>query len=224
MKEFDIVCNIEVEETAEEKKENVDNQKNQVFEMQEIVEDKVFSEISLEKYSKEKGIIESILFASGKAIEIEVLSKSIDKDLIETEKILDLMINERKENFSGIEIINVNSKYLMHTKKEYAENIYEVFDDRKNPKLTNSSIEVLSIIAYNPNITRTMLEDIRGVSSDYILNRLIEYGLVEEKGKLDLPGKPMSYSTTDKFLFTFGINSLDELPDLPQISEKDLFV
>ena len=104
----------------------------------------------------------------------------------------------------------------MCTKKEYYENIYPIIDNRSKPKLSNAALETLSIIAYNPRVTRPEIEAIRGVSADASMYKLLEYNLIEEAGKSDLPGKPMTYKTTQEFLKMFGYTSLKDLPELPR--------
>ena len=104
----------------------------------------------------------------------------------------------------------------MCTKKENYEYLYQIFDKRSKPNLSNAALETLSIIAYNPKITRAEIENIRGVNSDGTIYKLMEYGLIESAGKLDVPGRPTAYRTTDNFLKTFGFTSLEELPELPK--------
>ena len=116
----------------------------------------------------------------------------------------------------GIEIIKTGDNYQLATRKEYYEYVYKIIDKRNKPKLSNAAIETLSIIAYNPRISRAEIENIRGVNVDGTMYKLLEYGLIEEAGKLDLPGKPMSYKTTNEFLKMFGYSSLDDLPELPK--------
>ena len=123
---------------------------------------------------------------------------------------------EYDDRNSGLEIIKVDDSYQMCTKKEYYENIYPLFDNRSKPNISNAALETLSIIAYNPKITRSEIEAIRGVSADGTIYKLLEYNLIEEAGKLDLPGKPMSYKTTNEFLRMFGYTSLEDLPELPR--------
>ena len=101
-------------------------------------------------------------------------------------------------------------------KKELYDYIYPILDKRSKPNLSNASLETLAIIAYNPKITRAEIESIRGVSADACIYKLLEYGLIEEGGKADLPGKPMTYVTTNEFLKMFGYSSLNDLPELPR--------
>lgn len=165
---------------------------------------------------KIKGIIEAILFASGKIVTLDELSLSLEMDKKEIANIIEEMKEEYKNANRGIEIVYVNNGYTISSKKEYHEYIYQIIDKRAKPNLSQAALEVLSIIAYNPKITRAEIENIRGVSSDASIYRLLEHNLIEEAGKLDLPGKPMSYKVTEEFLKKFGLNTLEELPELPK--------
>lgn len=165
---------------------------------------------------KVKGIIEAILFASGKIVTLDELSINLEMDKAEISKIIEEMINECKNENRGIEIVCVNNGYTMSSKKEYHEYLYPIIDKRAKPSLSQAALEVLAIIAYNPKITRAEIDNIRGVSSDASLYRLLEHNLIEEAGKLDLPGKPMAYKVTEEFLKKFGLNTLKDLPKLPK--------
>ena len=155
------------------------------------------------------------------ASDLEVVTK---KELILTLEIeesdLNSVISSMQEDYKkqerGIELIQVEDGYELCTKKELYEYIYPILDKRTKPNLSNASLETLAIIAYNPRITRAEIESIRGVSADACVYKLLEYGLVEEAGKADLPGKPMSYKVTNEFLKMFGYNSLKDLPELPR--------
>ena len=165
---------------------------------------------------KIRGIIEAILFCAGRVVKIKELELAVEmneKDIIE---LIGDMNKEYKDISRGIEIIRVDDGYQMCTKKEYYEYIYPVIDKRNKPKLSQAALETLAIIAYNPKITRAEIDAIRGVSSDATVYKLLEYNLIEEAGKIDVLGKPMSYRTTDDFLKMFGYSSLEELPDLPK--------
>ena len=116
----------------------------------------------------------------------------------------------------GIEIIKVDDGYQLTTKKDNYEYIVQILDNRAKPSLSAAALETLSIISYNPRISRAEIDAIRGVNSDGTIYRLLEYNLIEEDGKLDLPGKPTAYKTTESFLKMFGLSSLDELPTLPR--------
>ena len=156
-----------------------------------------------------KAIIESILFAAGKEVNIQEISMALEKPKEEIENIIKEMQEENK-NQRGIEIIKMEENYQLVTKKEYYKYIYPIIDKRAKPNLSNAAIETLAIIAYNPRITRAEIESIRGVEASACLYKLREYELIEEAGK------PMTYKTTHKFLKMFGYTSLDELPELPK--------
>lgn len=163
---------------------------------------------------KIKKIIEAILFATGRVVTEEELMITLEIAREDLKTIIQNMQEEYKER--GIEIIRVENGYQMCTKQEYYEYIYPIIDKRNKPKLSGASLEVLAIIAYNEQITRADIEAIRGVNSDASIYKLLEYGLIEEAGKLDLPGKPMSYKITKDFLRLFGYESLENLPELPR--------
>ena len=165
---------------------------------------------------KIQSIIESILFAAGRMVSIEEMELALEISKDDIEKIIEKMQEEYKDAKRGIELIKLNNGYQLCSKKENYDYIYQIIDKRNKPKLSNAALETLSIIAYNPKISRAEIEAIRGVSVDATIYKLLEYGLIEEAGKLDLPGKPMSYKTSDEFLKMFGYSSLDELPELPR--------
>lgn len=165
---------------------------------------------------KIKSIIEAILFASGRQVSINQLMIILEISKEDIENIIEKMQEEYKSDARGIEIIKIEDGYQLCTKKELYEYVYSIIDNRTKPNLSNASLETLSIIAYNPKITRAEIEAIRGVSADACVYKLLEYGLIEEAGKSDLPGKPMTYKTTTEFLKMFGYNSLNELPELPK--------
>ena len=166
---------------------------------------------------KIKSIIEAILFAAGKPIEKKELILNLEISGEEIDSIIKEMQNEWQEKERGIEIIEIENSYQLCTKKELYEYIYPILDKRNKPKLSNAALETLAIISYNPQITRAEIEAIRGVSADGCVYKLLEYGLIEESGKVkELPGNPMSYKTTQEFLKMFGYKSLKELPELPK--------
>ena len=165
---------------------------------------------------KIKSIIEGILFASGRQVNIKELMISLELPKDDLENIIVSMQEEYKNQNRGIEIIKVDESYQLCTKKELYEYIYPILDKRSKPNLSNAALETLSIIAYNPKITRAEIEAIRGVNVDACIYKLLEYGLIQEAGKADLPGKPMTYITTNEFLKMFGYTSLNDLPELPR--------
>ena len=161
-----------------------------------------------------KKIIEAICFAAGRTITLEELMLTFEISKDELDKVISEMQEEYKQR--GIELIKVENGYQLCSKKEYYDYIYPILDKRTKPRLSGASLEVLSIIAYNPRIIRAEIEAIRGVNSDASIYKLLEYGLIEEAGKIDAPGKPMSYKTTNEFLKMFGYDSLKNLPELPK--------
>ncbi len=165
---------------------------------------------------KMKAIIEAILFASGRPVEIKELISALELPEEDIIQIIESMKADFQEANRGIEIIKVESGYTLCSKKEYYDYIYPLFDNRAKPNISNAAMETLAIIAYNPKITRAEIESIRGVNSDATIYKLLEYNLIEDAGKSDLPGKPTVYQTTEEFLKTFGISNLDELPELPR--------
>lgn len=168
------------------------------------------------KKEKIKGVIEATLFASGRVVTLKELELSLELD----QKIIIDVINEMQEEQKvaerGIEIVKVNNGYTLASKKDYHEYIYNVIDKRVKPNLSQAALEVLAIIAYNPKITRAEIDNIRGVESNAALYRLLEHNLIEDAGKLDLPGRPVAYKVTEEFLKKFGLNTEEDLPDLPK--------
>ncbi len=148
---------------------------------------------------KIKGIIESILFAAGRAVKISEFVSSLEVNQEDIVSIIENMRQEYEGQNRGIEIIKIEDGYQMCTKEENYEYIYPIFDKRSKPNLSNAALESLAIIAYNPRITRAEIESIRGVNSDATIYKLLEYNLIEDAGKSDAPGKPTTYKTTRKF-------------------------
>ena len=165
---------------------------------------------------REKAAIEAILFAAGREVKIVELMSALE---LSSEEIINavesMKLDYEKEN-RGLQIINVGEAYQLCTKKEYYEDICNIFDKRSKPNLSQAALETLAIIAYNPRITRAEIESIRGVNSDGTIYKLIDYNLIEETGKLDAPGKPGTYGVTSEFLRMFGFSNLNELPELPR--------
>lgn len=165
---------------------------------------------------KIKSIIEAILFAAGRQVNIKELMMALELPKDDLENVIVSMQEDYKNQNRGIEIIKVDDAYQLCTKKELYEYIYPIIDKRVKPNLSNAALETLAIIAYNPKITRAEIESIRGVGADACIYKLLEYELIQEAGKSDLPGKPMTYITTNKFLKMFGYTSLNDLPELPK--------
>lgn len=165
---------------------------------------------------KIKSIIEAILFSAGRQVNIKELMISLEIPKDDLENIIISMQEDYKNQSRGIEIIKIDECYQLCTKKELYDYIYPILDKRTKPNLSNAALETLAIIAYNSKITRAEIESIRGVNADGCIYKLLEYGLIEEAGKADLPGKPMTYITTNEFLKMFGYTSLNDLPELPR--------
>lgn len=161
-----------------------------------------------------KATIEAILFSAGRIVTEEELVLALELDKNQIEEIIKNMQEEYKER--GIEIIKIDNGYQLCSKKEYYEYIYPILDKRAKPNLSQAALETLAIIAYNPRATRAEIEAIRGVNSDGTIYKLLDYGLIEDAGKADLPGKPTTYKTTTEFLKMFGYESLTKLPELPR--------
>ena len=161
-----------------------------------------------------KAIIEAILFATGRIVTIEELRLALEIDKEQIEKIVKSMQEEYKTR--GIELIKVDNEYQLCTQKECYEYIYPILDKRAKPNLSTAALETLAIIAYNQRATRAEIEAIRGVNSDGTIYKLLDYGLIEDAGKADLPGKPTTYKTTSEFLKMFGYETLANLPELPK--------
>lgn len=165
---------------------------------------------------KVKAIIEAILFAAGRQVNIKEFIIALEIDREKVENIILNMQEEYKKEDRGIEIIKIEDNYQLCTKKELYDYIYPILDNRAKPNLSNAALETLAIIAYNPKITRAEIESIRGVSADACIYKLLEFGLIQESGKANLPGKPMTYITSEQFLKMFGYTSLNDLPELPR--------
>ena len=163
---------------------------------------------------KIKAIIEAILFAAGRIVTQEELVLALEIDKNEIEQIIKNM--QEEFNTRGIEIIKVENGYQLCTKKEYHEYIYQILDKRSKPNLSTAALETLAIIAYNKRATKAEIEAIRGVNSDGTIYKLLDYGLIEDAGTADLPGRPITYKTTPEFLKMFGYETLANLPELPK--------
>ena len=161
------------------------------------------------------GAIEAILFASGEPIEMYRLSEASGVDAGTLPSMIRLL-NERYEDCgSGICIKKLDSSYQMCTREEYAEQIRAALETKRAAPLSNAAMEALTIIAYNQPVSKGFVENVRGIDSSSVINNLVEKGLVEEAGRLDVPGKTIVYRTTSVFLRSFGLSSTADLPPLP---------
>ena len=175
---------------------------------------------------KTKAIIEAILFASGRVVDVAELMAIFELSYSDVDSIIQNMKADFEGQGRGIEIIKVDEGYQLCTRKEYYQYICDLFDTRSIPTLSGAALETLAIIAYNPRITRAEIEQVRGVNSDGTIYRLLEFNLIEEAGRSNGPGKPITYKTTKDFLKTFGISTISELPELPRykIDENEQIV
>ncbi len=164
--------------------------------------------------NKIEGIIEAILFTMGNSVEIEKIAGAIEHDTETTRRIIHNMMDKYEAEDRGIRIIELENSFQMCTKKETYEYLIKVAKQPRRYVLTDVALETLSIIAYKQPVTRLEIEKIRGVKSDHAVNKLIEYGLVCEVGRLDAPGKPILFGTTEEFLRRFSVQSIDDLPSL----------
>lgn len=168
-----------------------------------------------------EAIIEAILFTIGESVPLEKIANAIDHDAETTRRLIHDMMDRYKNEDHGIRIIELDDSFQMCTKKEMYDYLIKVTSVPRRQALTDVLLETLSIIAYRQPVTRTELEKIRGVSCDHAVNKLIEYNLVEEVGRLNVPGRPILFGTTEEFLRRFGIQSVSDLPDPnPELVEQ----
>ncbi len=168
-------------------------------------------------------IIEAILFASGEPIEFERLSEASDVEIPTLHKLVLALNNKYAENGSALEILKLDDKYQMATKQEFAPYIRTAMETKRTATLSAAAMEVLTIIAYNQPVTRSFIDDIRNVDSSGVVSTLVEKGLIEESGRLDVPGKPLLFKTTDNFLRCFKLSSILDLPPLPNDGSQVTF-
>ncbi len=161
---------------------------------------------------KYEAAIEAILFTMGGSVELGKIAEALELEKDETKKIIDGMMRRCGDASSGVQIIELDGAYQMCTKAELYEYLIRIARQPKRHVLTDVLLETLSIIAYKQPVTKMEIEKIRGVSSDHAVNRLVEYNLVCELGRLDAPGRPLLFGTTEDFLRSFGVQSIDELP------------
>lgn len=161
---------------------------------------------------KTEAAIEAILFTMGESVEAEKIAVAIEHDVDTTVKIIHNMMDKYENEDRGIKIIELEGSFQLCTKEEYYDNLIRICSQPRRYTLTDVALETLSIIAYKQPVTKIEIEKIRGVNSDRSVNKLVELELVKEVGRLDAPGRPMLFGTTEEFLRTFGVGSIDELP------------
>ena len=165
-----------------------------------------------QKTRQMKAAVEAILFAMGGSVEVEKIAAALEMKVESTEELLADMMEQYKKEDRGIQIVELEHAYQLCTKKEMYEYLIRVASQPKKHVLTDVLLETLSIIAYKQPVTKLEIEKIRGVKSDHAVNKLVEYNLVCERGRLDAPGKPILFGTTEEFLRRFSSHSLDDLP------------
>ncbi len=165
--------------------------------------------------------IEGILFAAGEAVSLNALCEALEIDKITLKSIMKRLMDYYQFERRGIQIIEIEDAYQLCTRPEYYKYIKKLTRPKPSQYLSGAALETLAIIAYNQPVTRSNIEQIRGVNSDGSLNKLIERGLVEEKGRLDAPGKPILFGTTQSFLRCFGFKSIEDLPDIDNNQHND---
>ncbi|MDY5870410.1 MAG: SMC-Scp complex subunit ScpB [Lachnospiraceae bacterium] len=173
---------------------------------------------------EEKAILEAILFTMGESVEIERLAAVIEEDKNTTRQLLMEMKEEYDQKSGGITLIELEDSFQMCTRAEMYEYLIKIAKTPRKYVLTDTLLETLSIIAYKQPITRAEIEKIRGVSCDHAVNRLVEFGLIAEVGRMDAPGRPLLFGTTEEFLRSFGVKSLEELPELSAVQIEEFKV
>lgn len=178
-----------------------------------------FKELS--RKSNIKSVIESMLFVSGEPLSLRELSNNLEiKDKV-IEEVIKEMMNEYEEKSRGIKLISIDGAYQLVAKSENSDYIQKLLKKNKKHSLSQASIESLAIIAYKQPITRIDIDEIRGVKSESAIQKLVERGLIKDIGRLEVPGRPILYGTTDEFLRQFGLKTIKELPSLDLYSDKE---
>lgn len=164
--------------------------------------------------------LEAILFAVGEPVELQKLSQILETDELLLSQVIENLRALYDERDGGLCILKLDDKYQLCTKKQYADAVRRVLESKRNTPLSQAAFEVLAIIAYNQPVTKAFVEQIRGVDCSAVILTLCQRMLIEERGRLDLPGRPLVYGTTPDFLRCFCLSSLDDLPPLPEKAEE----
>lgn len=165
--------------------------------------------------------LEAVLFASGDAVSIKRLADALEVEKSEVLRVAESLQSCLDYQQSGVVLVRMEDKFQLCTRAQYAEQIRKITESRRPPALSPAALEVLTIVAYRQPVTRAFIDQLRGVDSSGTVAGLLDKGLIIEAGTLDVPGRPTLFKTTDVFLRTFSIQSLDELPDLPALSENE---
>lgn len=174
------------------------------------------------KKARIKSSIEALLFVSGESLSLRTLSTHLEVSAKDLEKILEEMIVEYEEEHRGIKLISINGEYQLVTKAQNSDVIQKLLKKNKRQSLSQASLESLAIIAYKQPITRIDIDEIRGVKSESAIQRLIEKELIKEVGRLEVPGRPILFGTTEEFLRQFGLKTLKELPSIDLYGENEV--
>lgn len=176
----------------------------------------------MRKEAEMEAVIEAVLFTMGRSVGLEQLAAAIEQDMDTAREAVDRLKERYDKAKRGIQIIELENSYQMCTRASYYEHLIRVASVPKKQVLTDVLLETLSIIAYKQPVTKLEIEKIRGVKSDHAVNRLVEYNLVYEVGRLDAPGRPVLFATTEEFLRRFGIGSTTDLPSMNPEQEEEI--
>lgn len=168
-----------------------------------------------------EAVLEAVLFTMGESVTLDKLAYAVDLTIEETKELMANLVKKYQKADRGIFILELDHAYQMCTKKEMYEYLIKVAKQPKKRVMSDVLLETLSIVAYKQPITKAEVEKIRGVSSDHAINRLVEYGLIHELGRLDAPGRPILFGTTEEFLRSFGVQSVEELPSLDPVQVEE---
>ena len=168
-----------------------------------------------------KRAAEAILLAAGDSVEIDRLSQALELTKAKTEKLMTELMEEFNAQNHGFKLMRYKDSFQFVTNKEFAEQIRTVMDLNRKKPLSQAAMEVLSVIAYNQPVTKAFVEQVRGVDCSGVIGSLTVKGLIEEQGRLELPGRPLIYGTTENFLRCFNISSIDELPPIPNSDKEE---
>lgn len=171
--------------------------------------------------TKAKAVIEGVLFTMGESVEVSKLAEVIEEDVKSTKSILEEMEQDYAREDRGIFLTWLENAVQLSTKAEIYEYLIKIAKAPRKMSLTDTVLETLSIIAYKQPVTRVEIEKVRGVSCDHAINKLLEYDLITELGRLDAPGRPLLFGTTEQFLRSFGVKSLEELPELNPVQIEE---
>lgn len=175
----------------------------------------------MDKISKNASVLEAMLFSGGEPCEITRLALSAEISETEILSASDELNDLYLQSGSALCVLRLDDKLQLVTKQEYADVIRVLLDKKRNTPLSNAAMEVLAVIAYNQPVTKNFVEQVRGVDCAGVISTLCAKGLIEEKGRLELPGKPLVYGTTDNFLRCFSLSDISELPEIPINSETN---